>query len=243
MSPRRQTLSDLSGRTLLVVGDLMMDRYLWGRVSRISPEAPVPVVDVERESTMLGGAANVAANVAALGGRVYMAGVVGDDEAGRRVADMLGEAGISAAGVFSDPKRPTTLKTRVIAHSQHVVRFDHEQRHAIGSGVRRRLYGFLDRVASEVDGVIVSDYAKGLVTRSLMDRIRKDYGRTFIAVDPKVPNMDLYRDVSLVTPNRKEAAEASGIEITDERSLAGRRRNYSSACIATLFSSRGGSGE
>jgi len=212
-------LKKFNGKKILVVGDVMIDRYIWGNVSRISPEAPVPVVAVEREDMMLGGAANVAANIASLGGHAILAGVVGSDEGARLLAGRLESFGIDASGLIALPDRPTTLKTRIVAHSQHVVRFDHEVKAPVDGGARNRLLHFIEETMRNVDAVIVSDYAKGVIGRSLMNRITQNADGRFIAVDPKVSNLECYRHVSVITPNRLEASTASRIDIHDEESL------------------------
>src|SRR5262245_53132957 len=152
------------GAPVLVVGDLMLDEFVWGTVTRISPEAPVPVVEVRRRSFVVGGAANAAANVAALGGKATLAGVVGADAAGDNTRDLLSDAGIETGAVVADPSRPTTTKTRIHAHSQQVVRIDHEESRAISVVVEDALLARINTVLSTVRGCILSDYAKGVVT-------------------------------------------------------------------------------
>lgn len=232
-----------ANKTVLVVGDVMMDRYIWGNVSRISPEAPVPVVEVERESLMLGGAANVASNIASLGGSAILCGVIGDDASGRLFEEQLSGGGISAEGIFRDEARPTTVKTRVVAHSQHVVRFDHEVKAKLDGKVRNKLFRFLDDALSGVDAVVVSDYAKGLVSRSLMKHLVDNGRGLFIAVDPKVGNMDYYRNVSIITPNKMEASAAARMEINDESSLvAAADYFFEKLDLPAVLITRGGQG-
>lgn len=207
--------------TILVIGDIMIDEFIWGTVTRISPEAPVPVVAVNRETLLLGGAANVVHNVHSLGGRVLLAGVVGDDQMGEKIKQLLEAEGISSEGVVVQEGRRTTIKTRVIAHSQQVVRFDRESRAPISEESQQVLISYLDRHWKEADGVIVSDYGKGLITPRLMSYIlerRRGDGK-LVAVDPKMGNFDLYKGVTVVTPNRQEAESAAGRQIVDEASL------------------------
>lgn len=207
---------------LLVLGDLMLDHYVWGRVQRISPEAPVPVVDVTSESVMLGGAGNVFLNAASVGATVTVCGVVGQDAGGDALREMLRDRGASIDGVIAESGRPTTQKTRVIAHQQQVVRFDREQRSAIDPKTRAALLEYLESRLSQTDCVIVSDYAKGVVSDELMRRLVAAAARrrATILVDPKVPNMAWYRGAHIVTPNHLEASQASGIDIADDAGLA-----------------------
>ena len=185
---------------LLVVGDLILDRYIWGVVSRISPEAPVPVVEVERSSSHLGGAGNVGHNLTALGARSLLVGVVGDDAEGAWLRAHAGDR----RGIFVDPGRPTTVKTRIIAHHQQVVRVDNEHRIAIGPGLEARIVDTIRRESYEA--IVISDYNKGIVTRSLMERILPEAERAGIPVfvDPKVENFSLYSPVTFLAPNHHE---------------------------------------
>lgn len=217
-SSLKRYLSRFRRARLLIVGDLMLDHYIWGKVNRISPEAPVPVVNVTSESLLLGGAANVANNVCSLGGRVELCGVIGPDDAGRKFLYAMSQAGIGADGIVAEKGRQTTKKTRIIAHSQQVVRFDREQREKISKESQQRLSDFIQDRIKSVDGIIVSDYAKGVITPSLMQGLMTLTRRNGISVivDPKVSHFDLYQGSTVVTPNHLEAAQASGIE-TDGR--------------------------
>lgn len=217
----RDILARFDGLSLVVVGDCMLDRYIWGVVDRISPEAPVPVVRVARDSFRLGGAANVAANLVALGARVRLVGAVGDDDAGRAFREALRERGVSDESIVRDPARPTTVKERVIAQSQQVVRIDRESRDPVSERIAAQLCDAAEPHIREAAGVILSDYAKGVVVPSVAARIigaSRDAGR-FIAVDPKVSHFASYKGASLVTPNQGEAAQAAGFPITDDASL------------------------
>lgn len=205
---------------VLVIGDLMLDHFIWGRVERISPEAPVPVVRVNRESVHLGGAANVVHNIRALGGEVVVCGVVGRDDAGRQVLAELRRQGVRTEGVAVSRSAVTIRKTRVVAHSQQVVRFDHEGDDH-GAQAAARLGRFVERRAADFGAVVVSDYGKGVVTRDLLERLTAALrGRaTRLVVDPKKRNYDSYRGMALATPNLAEASEASGLDIRDDASL------------------------
>lgn len=199
----------------------MLDRFIWGDVRRISPEAPVPVVHVARESTHPGGAGNVVANLAALGASPAVVGWVGRDESGRRLRRLLEQLGADTAGMVSANGTPSIEKTRIIAHSQQVVRLDrepHEPEAAVVERVRRQV----ERRVAAVDAVIVSDYGKGTVGPPLLANLadlRARHGFSYL-IDPKQPNFPHYRGATLVKPNQPEAAQAAGIEPRDARSLA-----------------------
>jgi D-beta-D-heptose 7-phosphate kinase/D-beta-D-heptose 1-phosphate adenosyltransferase len=206
---------------LLVLGDLVLDEYVWGEVERVSPEAPVPVVHVRDETVVLGGAGNVARNVVALGGSVAFCSVVGDDAAGRRARDLLKNLGVDAAGLVADPGRPTTRKTRVIARGQQVVRFDRESLEPPPAGVGRRLLGAVDEALPGCDGVVVADYDKGVLSsRTGRQAMRRFLERRIpVVVDPKAA-LAPYRGASLVKPNLREAETLSGIAIHGPEGLA-----------------------
>jgi D-beta-D-heptose 7-phosphate kinase/D-beta-D-heptose 1-phosphate adenosyltransferase len=206
---------------ILVIGDLMIDEYLWGDVDRISPEAPVPVVAVKKEETTLGGSGNVINNLAALGAKVFAAGVIGTGRNGNILLKRLGSLGVDSGGVVQEHGRPTTRKTRIIAAHQHVLRIDRETKKDVSGETMDRIALFIEKAIRETDIVIVSDYGKGLITKALMKRVvalaRKH--KKIIIADPKGIDYSKYTGVTLITPNRKEAALASGVEITDNASL------------------------
>ncbi len=224
---------------VLVIGDVMLDEFVWGKVSRISPEAPVPVVEVTAEERLLGGAANVVNNIISAGGGALISGVVGGDAAGREIALMLKELGVDPSGMIEDPDRPTTIKTRVVAHAQQVVRYDREKRSPISREVMDRLTAYLAEAAGSVDAVIISDYGKGVVTAGLMSAIRKVFrgAGKIVTVDPKVSNFHLYKKVSVITPNHHEAAQGAGVEIDSDRALgrAGRKIIRDLDCDSVLI--------
>jgi len=217
----RKILSGFSKVNVLVIGDIMMDRFIWGKVSRISPEAPVPVVVVEKETFLLGGAANVVNNVHALGGKVALCGVVGDDEMGQRIIKELTEMGIGINGVFVEQGRQTTVKTRIVAHQQQLVRIDRETTDPTKGFTLRNLLEFLELNIRGFDVIILSDYGKGLLTRkSIRIAIRRAReAKKFILADPKQKNFFFYKGTTVVTPNTAEASVAVGIPITDLSSL------------------------
>jgi len=215
-----EILRRFRGRRFLVVGDLMLDRYVFGDVSRISPEAPVPVVRVEREEARLGGAANVANNLLALGADVSICGVIGDDPDGEALRRSLEDNGIGCDLLVTDPTRPTTRKIRIIAHQQQVVRVDHERDDSLCPDSEDVLARFVGQAAAAVDGVILSDYGKGAVTERIIRlAVERAEGNAGVFVDPKVKHFSLYRGVSLVTPNIAEAGHAAGEKVVDEDSL------------------------
>jgi rfaE bifunctional protein kinase chain/domain len=199
-----ETLRRLKDLKILVVGDVMLDRYIFGSVERISPEAPVPVVEVEREEFRLGGASNVANNLANLGVRTYLAGVVGADYGRHILRGLMKSAGIEDLTV-EDPQRPTTEKARVVSLSQQLLRIDWEDKRLVEGKVLKEL---LERLDVNVDGVIVSDYAKGVVCQRLMERIKEK--KVFISIDPRPVNKHLYFGADLMTPNEKEAKQMGG---------------------------------
>jgi D-beta-D-heptose 7-phosphate kinase/D-beta-D-heptose 1-phosphate adenosyltransferase len=238
-------INNFKGKKILVIGDVVLDRYIWGRVSRISPEAPVPVVEVTGESFMLGGAANVAHNIVSLGGQASLIGVKGRDTAGEALVNMLELKDIKHTGIF-DSDRPTTIKTRVIAHNQQVVRFDREDSNYVDGKMLRRITGHIRSIIRKYDAIVLSDYRKGMISPELIKGILKITGakksgssreRMFVAVDPKIGHFNYYRGVSLITPNVQEASSGSGIEIRDEKTLlkAGRSLRRKLACGSVLI--------
>lgn len=230
---------------ILVIGDLMIDEYVWGAVDRISPEAPVPVVSVTRETDTLGGAGNVVNNLVALGAQASVAGVVGTGANGRRVRDMFTALGVDTSGIVDEPGRPTTRKTRVMAGSQHVLRVDRETKRPIAVDTVRRLSETCLRLMENADAVLVSDYAKGLLSPEFLGRIiaaARSLGRP-VLVDPKGLDFSRYRGATLMTPNQKEASLASGIAIGDAESLsAAARRLMDATDMDHLLVTRGSEG-
>ena len=214
-------VSKFARARVLVVGDLMLDEFVWGKVSRISPEAPVPVVWVQSESVMPGGASNVASNIRSLGGRVSIVGLVGDDRWGEVLRHELASRQIEMSGVVPWP-RPTIVKTRVIAHHQQVVRVDREQHEPLQPGLVQRLTRAVSERLDGVDAVIIEDYGKGVICRQLLEAViplARKQGK-IITVDPKEDHFDLYRRVTALTPNRAEAGVAAGRELDSDVDMA-----------------------
>ena len=232
-------IKKFKGGKVLVIGDLILDQYIWGPVSRISPEAPVPIVNVSSETMHLGGAANVSNNVRSLGGRVELCGVIGTDEAGRQFTDVLRSHGIGSDGVVTDRDRPTTRKTRIVAHNQQLVRFDVERCHAISGVLEARISRYVAACIRSVAAVVVSDYAKGVITARVMADVigLADRHKIPVIVDPKVRHIDYYKGVTVLTPNHLEAIQAAGLQGEDENTLleAGRQLQQRLGCRAVLI--------
>ncbi len=206
---------------ILVIGDLILDEFLWGDVSRISPEAPVPVVWVKSESFMPGGAANVANNIASLGAKAYIAGVAGNDDMAGILKKGLTEKGINTDGLVTDDTRPTTLKTRVVAHHQQVVRIDREKIEGISAGTLDTIINYVKSVIGEMDAIIIEDYGKGVISAKLLKEVLSvaKKKKKIITVDPKEEHFSYYKGVTAITPNHHEAAQAAGIKARDNKSI------------------------
>ncbi len=213
-----QNIKELSERfskvKVLIVGDVMLDRYWWGSVSRISPEAPVPVVKLDKTSLVAGGAANVAANVVGLGAETFLVGVVGDDSEGEILKNILAEAKISPEYLISIKNHQTTVKTRIVAHSQHVVRLDQENTRSLNKAEEENIFSIIENLITTADVLIISDYAKGLLSDNLLMRLITNAAQNYkkILVDPKGKDYKKYKGANLLTPNRKEAIEACNLD-------------------------------
>ncbi|MEK7337282.1 MAG: D-glycero-beta-D-manno-heptose-7-phosphate kinase [Nitrospirota bacterium] len=217
----RQYLQRFPQASLLVIGDLILDHYVMGRVSRISPEAPVPVVHVESETLRLGGAANVFSNILALGGKADLCGVIGADESGRLLLKELGQSRSGRGGVIIDHDRPTTRKSRVIAHNQQIVRYDMEGRQELKGTLQKRLLRYVESRIRELSCIVVSDYAKGVVSAALMTELTRMAAlrKIPIIVDPKVEHFSYYKGVTVMTPNHLEATQAAGLHGDDDQTI------------------------
>ena len=223
----QEVISRFSDQPILIVGDLILDQFIWGTVDRISPEAPVPVVKVVKESVHLGGAANVALNLSILKAQPVLVGVVGSDEAGEKLMEELHRQQISSEGIIRNSDQTTTIKTRIIAQHQQVCRTDRESAEPLSQEALGQIRDRCQNLLHQAQGIIVSDYAKGVVSPLLVpDLIQDSRGaEKFLAVDPKAGDFSIYRGASLITPNKKEAEKASGVEIVDDASFiqAGQR--------------------
>ncbi len=214
-------IAEMGKASILILGDIMLDEYLHGAVSRISPEAPVPVVEINREQLRLGGAANVAHNIKSLGNDAILVGVVGEDDASIKMNQLLKQKNISQEFLVNDNLRRTTIKTRVIANSQQVVRADREDVFEISGEIEDRIFKRVRSIIDRINGVIISDYGKGVISASLLSRIIplcREYG-IFIGVDPKESHFFNYKKVSVVTPNHHEAGFVAGVRIRDDNDL------------------------
>jgi len=223
----KKRLLQLAGRLksgrVLVVGDVMLDQFIYGTVGRISPEAPVPVVKVERDVFRLGGGANVASNLTAFGAQAVLCGLIGQDTGGEELCNICEEQGIGADGLVYTRKRSTTIKTRIIAHHQQVVRFDREQTETLNKRLVDRLIQRVEEFIPDINSVIISDYGKGVITKGLLDYLRKAKRKhkLVVAVDPKVGNYSHYKNATFMTPNHHEAGQMLGKKINnDDQSIA-----------------------
>ena len=214
-------INNFSKTRVLILGDIMLDRYIWGNVDRISPEAPVPIVRVDRESVNLGGAANVAAGVASLGAFAYLVGVVGKDSLAKSLVGILKESNLPSDGLVVDSSRPSTIKTRLVAHSQQIARIDRETSAEISDAIVDKILGKVKKAIPKIDGIIISDYGKGVITYNLLTALIETANKAgkFIAVDPKEVHFMNYRNVSVITPNHHEAGFISGKKIINESTL------------------------
>jgi D-beta-D-heptose 7-phosphate kinase/D-beta-D-heptose 1-phosphate adenosyltransferase len=212
-------ISNFSQAGVLVVGDVMVDHFIWGNVSRISPEAPVPVVDVQKDSIMLGGCTNVLHNIYAMGGNVYVAGVIGSDNVGKKLLSELRLKKIETGGIILEKGRPTTLKTRIVAHGQQVVRFDKENQSPIPSSSTERILDYVKSLRKKIGAIVISDYHKGVVSRELVQGINAiaHHSGIVVCLDPKQSNFSIYKGVHVITPNHFEVQRAAaGMELSSD---------------------------
>ena len=222
----KEILSRFSSKRLLVIGDIMLDQYIWGRVERISPEAPVPVLDVQKEEYRLGGAANVALNLKALEAEVFLCGYVGKDEAGDRLLALLDEKGIDTGSIVVDNKRPTTRKTRIGATTQQIVRIDYENRQDVSAGIEKKIIAKITKLLSKVDAVIFEDYNKGLLTENIISETIRSANKMGIpvTVDPKQKNFFQYKNVTIFKSNYSELQKNLGVIFENEAEFEARSR-------------------
>jgi len=211
----KSIIENFDKKRIVILGDIMLDQYIIGKVSRISPEAPVPVVEITSENYCLGGAGNVAHNLEALGAEYLLVGVIGDDNSGKKILEKVK----NKRGIFIDEKRPTIVKTRIIAHHQHVVRVDREKRLPIPEKIEKGIINFLKN--EEFDGIIISDYNKGTITRSLMENLLSFTSKNNIPVfvDPKVEHFNFYSPITLITPNHFEVEGILNRKIYSDREI------------------------
>ncbi len=220
------------GKRILVLGDLMLDKFIWGDVSRISPEAPVPIVHVTSQSNLLGGAANTANNLRSLDAEVFIAGVIGKDKVGKELLEELRIKGINTDDIIVDKERPTTLKTRVISLNQQIIRIDKESRKEINDSISNKILGYIEKISSDVDGLIISDYGKGVITHRILENISRiaRSNSVPIVVDPNLRNFLSYKNITAFVSNQQDTVEALGIKVINETSL----RNIGYKLVSSL---------
>ena len=244
-SQLKALISSLTNAKVLVIGDLILDRYLYGRVDRLSPEAPVPVLDYQKEEFILGGATNVAHNISTLGGLVSVCGLTGNDPQAQIFKDIMKEARIDASGLIPDASRPTTVKTRVIGDRQQLVRVDREKRHEISGVALDKIKIFLSENVTDFNSIVISDYGKGVITTEILDFIR-DLATTHnvpVVVDPKDTHFSNYKGFTVITPNLTEASLGAGFKIKDEETLLAAGKNLLSILdCASILITRGSDG-
>jgi rfaE bifunctional protein kinase chain/domain len=238
-------LEGFRGKRLMVLGDVMLDENLWGEVRRVSPEAPVPVVELQRQTYVPGGAANSAANAVGLGGIALLGGVVGNDEPAARLQQCLGELGVDTTGLIVDPGRPTTTKARVVAHSQQVLRIDREVRTPISPAIERQVLAWVDLTIGTVGACVISDYAKGVVSPTVARQVIK-LARSAgvpIVVDPKGFDYARYRGATVITPNLAEAEQEARLPVQGPADIGAVGRRLLSELPGTaILITRGGEG-
>jgi len=207
---------------ILVVGDLILDEYIWGGVNRISPEAPVPILETRSENLALGGAANVANNLVGLGCEVHLCGAIGQDEKGDKLLQTIHDRSIQTEGIFRFVHRPTTSKMRIIAHNQQILRIDKEDNRPITEETEKKLIQYINQIIPGMDGVICSDYHKGILTEKIIKTImrRAQKSKKSVIVDPKSADFSLYKGASVITPNEREVASSVPIKIKDKEDLS-----------------------
>lgn len=242
----KKAINAFKSAKILVVGDIIVDHFIWGSVTRISPEAPVPVVNVTHENLMLGGSANVLHNIYAQGAQATLCGVIGNDAMGDHLLGLLADLASPTAGIVRSDNRPTILKTRIVAQHQQVVRFDREKTGELSRARLNELFCFLDEHLHAFDAVIVSDYSKGMISNALMDHIRKLLAKSPdlpLIVDPKPRNPERFKGVSIITPNQHEAELMSGMAIESDQDIetAAKKMQKMLGCKAVLIT-RGESG-
>jgi rfaE bifunctional protein kinase chain/domain len=218
----KQLKNNFKGKRIAIIGDMMLDIYFWGEVKRISPEAPVPVLEVENEFYRFGGAANVALNISSLNGIAEPIGIIGYDNYGTIFNSLLSEQKISHHGIIEDDNRPTTAKTRVIADSQHIVRIDKESKETISKNIQNKLLGYLKSIINSLDGIILQDYNKGVLSSSLIAEVIElaNKNKKLVTVDPKFNNFYEYKNVTVFKPNRKEAEDILGVKIKTDADIS-----------------------
>jgi len=233
----KEYLKKFKNKKILVIGDIMLDRYIIGDVSRVSPEAPVLIVDVKEKTKTLGGAANVAHNLFTLGSKPILCGVIGADIMGGEILRELDELNLDIGNIIIDPDRPTTVKTRVVGNNHQIVRFDEENRRRIGDEDVKKIAKFVKNNLKNIDGIIISDYNKGVISPQLMSKILDLVNfQTFVVSDPHKDNFESHKHVNLITPNKEEVGAFCGFNIKNEDDLkfAAKKMFHGLACASIL---------
>ena len=237
-------IEQFGNKKILVIGDVMLDKYIWGEVSRVSPEAPVQVVKVEKESYAPGGAANVASNVASLNGATYMIGLVGEDQANKVLISELKSRQINTDGMVEDKNRPTIQKVRVIGKGQQLLRFDYENSGYLDEGMEKKIFDFVLKRIQNIDAIIISDYAKGIITKNLAESLIRlaNEKKKIIVVDPKPKHKNFYKNATLITPNNDEACEMLNVEEKNDNDIIKVGKTLLENLNAALILTRGEKG-
>lgn len=237
-------IEQFGNKKIVVIGDVMLDKYIWGEVSRVSPEAPVQVVKVEKESYAPGGAANVASNVASLNGVTYMIGLVGDDQANKMLISELKSRQINTDGMIEDKNRPTIQKVRIIGKGQQLLRFDYENSGYLDEGMEKKILDFVLKRIQNIDAIIISDYAKGVITKNLAEQLISlaNEKKKIIVIDPKPKHKDFYKNATLITPNDNEACEMLNVEEKNDSDLIKVGKTLLENLNAALILTRGEKG-
>ena len=217
----KSLVNGIKGKKIAIIGDVMVDRYFLGKVARISPEAPVPVVDIEQEFSLFGGAANVGNNIKSLGGEPFLIGIVGDDNTGSFFIELLKSNQFDSGGIVIDKSRPTTIKTRIIADNQHVVRTDRESRDEINKKIENKIIAVLEERINEFDGIILEDYNKGVMKKGIIHKTISlaNSNDIPVTIDPKFNNFFEYKKATVFKPNQREVESKLGITFSDESKL------------------------
>ncbi len=239
-----KVLEQFKSKKILVIGDIMLDKYIWGDVSRISPEAPVQIVNVVKETYEAGGAANVANNISALSGKSIMVGIAGNDEAKNILIGELKNKNVDVQGIFIDNDKPTTQKVRVMGRSQQLLRFDYEKREHVHQNIEKSILDFLDKIMKEIDVIVISDYAKGVITEAISKNLIESAKKhnKHVIVDPKPKHKGFYSDVFLITPNNAEAGEMAGMEDGSDEAVIEMGNNLLKSINANVLITRGEKG-
>ena len=237
-------IEKFKSKKILVIGDVMLDKYIWGEVTRISPEAPVQIVNVVKEEYVPGGASNVAANIAELGAKVWMVGVVGNDETRDKLISGIAKKKINSDYLISDPEKRTILKVRIFGGKQQLLRFDYEKKGDISRNTEQKMLNSIKEIIKNIDAIIVSDYAKGTITRDLMEALKElcKKNSMLLIVDPKPEHKEYYKNVNLITPNISEAKKMAGLSEDAEEDVESMGKKLLAELNSNVLITRGEKG-